>query len=113
MAKSTSPTASSSSTGSSVADNSRRRRGQHLRFAGSIRVQRVPWVIWDAKCIQGVNERITSGPGQRVLTTLHSFQWGDGAYPNVLIRAADSNFYSATSEGGDLSRGTIFRLDVS
>jgi uncharacterized repeat protein (TIGR03803 family) len=45
------------------------------------------------------------------LTTLHSFDGTDGAYPYAgLIQASDGNFYGTTSEGGAQDFGTVFKL---
>ena len=50
-----------------------------------------------------------------VLTTLHSFTGGEGAYPSgELIQGSDGNFYGTTTAGGnDIfpgSAGTIFQI---
>ncbi len=54
------------------------------------------------------------------LTTLHSFDFTDGAGPNALIQATDGNFYGITEEGGanttcnsDYGCGTIFKITPS
>jgi len=45
------------------------------------------------------------------LTTLYSFDWTDGAYPNVgLIQATDGNFYGTTTYGGASGYGTVFKI---
>jgi uncharacterized repeat protein (TIGR03803 family) len=47
------------------------------------------------------------------LTTLHSFDGSDGAYPNGgLVQATDGNFYGATEQGGSSKGGTLFSLSV-
>ena len=53
--------------------------------------------------------RIT-GPGK--LTTLHAFNFTDGAYPNArLVQATDGNFYGTTAEGGANGLGgTVFEI---
>jgi uncharacterized repeat protein (TIGR03803 family) len=49
---------------------------------------------------------------QGSLTTLHSFNWNDGAGPEVpLIQGIDGNFYGTTVAGGGL--GTIFKITPS
>ncbi len=46
-----------------------------------------------------------------MLTTLHSFDGGDGATPYArLIQANDGNFYGTTEEVGAFGNGTVFRL---
>jgi uncharacterized repeat protein (TIGR03803 family) len=52
---------------------------------------------------------------QGVLTTLHSFDSTDGAYPGQpLVQANDGNFYGATRDGGNSSCtdgcGTVFKI---
>jgi len=53
------------------------------------------------------------------LTTLHSFDSADGAYPlAALIQAADGNFYGTTFNGGSSGScssgcGTVFKITVS
>jgi len=43
------------------------------------------------------------------LTTVHSFNSTDGAYPyGALVQAANGNFYGTTSEGGASGYGTVF-----
>ena len=45
------------------------------------------------------------------LTTLHSFTYGDGAYPVAgLIQGSDGSLYGTTSEGGAAGAGVVFRL---
>jgi uncharacterized repeat protein (TIGR03803 family) len=44
------------------------------------------------------------------LTTLHSFDGEDGAYPNGLVQAADGNFYGTTYEFGADGQGTVFKI---
>jgi uncharacterized repeat protein (TIGR03803 family) len=45
------------------------------------------------------------------LTTLHSFDYTDGANPvAALIQASDGNFYGTTGSGGISFRGTIFKI---
>lgn len=46
-----------------------------------------------------------------ILTTLHSFNFNDGANPYAgLIQATDGNFYGTTEAGGAHSAGTVFRI---
>lgn len=46
-----------------------------------------------------------------ILTTVYSFDGGDGAFPNApLIVSTDGNMYGTTSSGGVLGDGEIFRL---
>src|ERR1039458_1716400 len=46
-----------------------------------------------------------------VLTTLHSFDFTDGAYPWAgLVQATDGNFYGTTDGGGASSYGTVFKI---
>jgi uncharacterized repeat protein (TIGR03803 family) len=51
------------------------------------------------------------------LTTLHSFDFTDGAGPSALIQATDGNFYGATYSGGDGSCfggcGTVFKITAA
>jgi len=70
----------------------------------------------------GGNTACTSGCGTifeitptGALTTLHSFDGTDGAFPNWLIQATDGNFYGTTSSGGANNEcsggcGTVFKL---
>jgi uncharacterized repeat protein (TIGR03803 family) len=45
------------------------------------------------------------------LTTLHSFDDADGAYPfGALIQATDGNFYGTTLQGGANDDGTVFKI---
>jgi uncharacterized repeat protein (TIGR03803 family) len=45
------------------------------------------------------------------LTTLHSFDLTDGAYPYAkLVQASDGNFYGTTNGGGVSGWGTVFRV---
>jgi uncharacterized repeat protein (TIGR03803 family) len=49
-----------------------------------------------------------------LLTTLHSFDLTDGAYPLAgLIQATDGDFYGTTEYGGVLGYGTAFRINTS
>jgi uncharacterized repeat protein (TIGR03803 family) len=48
------------------------------------------------------------------LTTLHSFAYADGAYPQAgLIQGTDGNLYGTTYQGGTSEYGTIFKIDTS
>jgi uncharacterized repeat protein (TIGR03803 family) len=48
------------------------------------------------------------------LTTLHSFDIGDGDYPDaVLIQATNGDFYGTTVEGGANNAGTVFKITTS
>ncbi len=48
------------------------------------------------------------------ISTLHSFNYDDGAYPEAgLIRATDGNLYGTTSEGGVGGQGTMFRITTN
>ncbi len=47
------------------------------------------------------------------LTTLHSFNGSDGAFPGVLIQATDGNFYGTTTNGGFGDNGTVFEITPS
>jgi uncharacterized repeat protein (TIGR03803 family) len=46
------------------------------------------------------------------LTTLHSFDQTDGAYPNGLTQATSGTFYGTTLSYGQMSGGTVFSLDM-
>ena len=46
-----------------------------------------------------------------ILTTLHSFDYNDGANPQAgLTLGSDGNFYGATAGGGSNNYGTVFRM---
>jgi uncharacterized repeat protein (TIGR03803 family) len=48
----------------------------------------------------------------QTLTTLHSFNGGDGRWPEAaLIQASDGNFYGTTALGGEHHEGTVFKVD--
>ena len=52
-------------------------------------------------------------PGGK-LTTLHNFDWADGASPTgTLIQATDGNLYGTTQSGGPLSYGSVFKMTPS
>jgi uncharacterized repeat protein (TIGR03803 family) len=49
-----------------------------------------------------------------MLTTLHNFDWTDGASPTgTLIQATDGNFYGTTQIGGATGSGSIFKMTSS
>ena len=49
-----------------------------------------------------------------ILTTLYSFGWDDGAYPNGLVQGSDGGFYGTTSSGGaNLGFGTAFTISTN
>jgi uncharacterized repeat protein (TIGR03803 family) len=48
-------------------------------------------------------------PGGTV-TTLFTFDLGDGASPSGLVQATDGNFYGTTYEGGFYFGGTVFKI---
>jgi uncharacterized repeat protein (TIGR03803 family) len=46
------------------------------------------------------------------LTTLHSFNGGDGRAPEAtLVQGSDGNFYGTTPLGGAHAKGTVFKID--
>jgi len=59
----------------------------------------------------GMIFRITT---EGALTTLHSFDGGDGENPGApLVQATDGNFYGTTSSGGSYGSGTAFKMSAS
>jgi len=57
---------------------------------------------------QGTVFKITPGG---MLTTLHTFDYMDGALPFTgLVQATDGNFYGTTDVGGANSYGTVFKI---
>lgn len=51
------------------------------------------------------------------LTSLHSFNWTDGAYPTTLLQSTNGTFYGTTGSGGSdgsniSGYGTIYRLST-
>src|SRR5271166_3728174 len=56
---------------------------------------------------------VIASPAQ-TLTTLHSFDSTDGAYPFAgLFQASDGNFYGTTYNGGANNEGTVFKITPS
>jgi uncharacterized repeat protein (TIGR03803 family) len=50
----------------------------------------------------------------QTLTTLHSFNGGDGRSPEAaLVQGSDGNFYGTTVLGGAHSKGTVFKIDAT
>jgi len=50
----------------------------------------------------------------QALTTLHSFNGGDGRSPEAtLVQGSDGNFYGTTALGGAHARGTVFKIDTT
>jgi uncharacterized repeat protein (TIGR03803 family) len=48
------------------------------------------------------------------LTTLHNFNWTDGASPlGTLLLATNGNFYGTTQSGGSVGAGTLFKITPS
>ena len=47
------------------------------------------------------------------LTTLHSFDDQEGAFPNALLQATDGDFYGTAPQGGKNDYGTFFRMNSS
>ncbi len=48
------------------------------------------------------------------LTTLHSFNGGDGRSPEAtLVQGSDGNFYGTTAVGGAHFKGTVFKIDTT
>jgi len=60
--------------------------------------------------------KITTGG---TLTTLHSFDFADGAHPNAVMQATDGNFYGTAWTGGTSSAcgssgcGTVFKITAA
>jgi uncharacterized repeat protein (TIGR03803 family) len=50
----------------------------------------------------------------QTLTTLHSFNGGDGRSPEAaLVEGSDGNFYGTTALGGAHFKGTVFKIDAT
>jgi uncharacterized repeat protein (TIGR03803 family) len=50
----------------------------------------------------------------QTLTTLHSFNGGNGRSPEgALVQGSDGNFYGTTPLGGPHSKGTAFKIDAT
>ncbi len=50
----------------------------------------------------------------QTLTTLHSFNGGDGRSPEAtLVQGSDGNFYGTTPLGGAHFKGTVFKIDAA
>jgi len=50
----------------------------------------------------------------QTLSTLHSFNGGDGRSPEAaLVEASDGNFYGTTAFGGAHFKGTVFKIDAA
>ena len=50
----------------------------------------------------------------QTLTTLHSFNGGDGRSPEAtLVQDSDGNFYGTTPLGGAQAKGTVFKIDAA
>jgi uncharacterized repeat protein (TIGR03803 family) len=50
----------------------------------------------------------------QTLTTLHSFNGGDGRSPEAaLVQGSDGNFYGTTLLGGAHLKGTVFKIDAT
>jgi uncharacterized repeat protein (TIGR03803 family) len=47
------------------------------------------------------------------LTTLHTFDNSDGAYPGRIVQATDGNFYGTTGRNGTGGEGTVFKITPS
>ena len=53
-------------------------------------------------------------PSTGETTTLHAFNYADGAYPfATLIQARDGLFYGTTNQGGPSGYGTVYRMDAT
>jgi len=50
----------------------------------------------------------------QAVTTLHSFNGGDGRSPEAtLVQGSDGNFYGTTALGRTHSKGTVFNIDAT
>ena len=50
----------------------------------------------------------------QTVTTLHSFNGGDGRAPEAtLVQGSDGNFYGTTALGGTHAKGTVFKIDAT
>src|SRR5436190_895090 len=50
----------------------------------------------------------------QALTTLHSFNGGDGRSPEAaLVQGSDGNFYGTTAFGGAHFKGTVFKINAT
>jgi uncharacterized repeat protein (TIGR03803 family) len=61
----------------------------------------------DTECNCGTVFRVNAS-GK--LTTLHSFAYTDGRFPNGLVESPDGNFYGTTGAGGSNDSGTVFKI---
>jgi uncharacterized repeat protein (TIGR03803 family) len=60
---------------------------------------------------QGSNGTVFKITPSGVLTTLHSFDNSDGAFPySPLVQGSDGNFYGTVSGGGPQNSGAIFKI---
>ena len=65
------------------------------------------------RCANNCGTVFKIAPGGK-LTTLHNFDWTDGAIPTgTPIQAADGNFYGTTQIGGAVGSGSIFKITSS
>ncbi len=67
---------------------------------------------YSAPCDQGCGTVFRISPSG-TLTTLHSFDYDDGANPlSELVQADDGNLYGTASGGGDKGTGTLFKIGL-
>jgi uncharacterized repeat protein (TIGR03803 family) len=63
-----------------------------------------------ANCLEGCGTVFKITP-EGALTTLHKFDFTDGAFPSAaLVQATDGNFYGTTGGGGVNRYGTVFKI---
>jgi uncharacterized repeat protein (TIGR03803 family) len=67
--------------------------------------------ITNADCPGGCGTLFKLTPSG-TLTTLHSFDFTDGAAPNGLIQGSNGNFYGTMYGGGTNEQGTVFEISA-